>query len=260
MECRICGSKDLSLFYMQGSQEQYKFYKCANCKLVNLDLSNVEITENQAKYVERFIKPIDYEKQKGALEAYQFVSKYVPGKGKFLDIGCGNGNVLYYFKKNGWKVKGLELSPVIAKYVEQNLNIKVDVVNFLEVKEFPEKYDLISLRHVLEHLPNSILAMNKISGLLKKSGYAHFEFPNINSLTHEIQRIKNKVGLNKKYDPSYVPAHCNEFSKHSFEYLIKKTGFKIIRWETYSSKIITNLIYKLFHIGSKARVIVQKIN
>jgi 2-polyprenyl-3-methyl-5-hydroxy-6-metoxy-1,4-benzoquinol methylase len=228
--------------------------------LVNLDLLEIKITESQQKYVNHFKPWSDYEKKHPARKAYTFVSKYVPGKGRYLDIGCGGGAVLYFFKKAGWEVKGLELSPVFADHVKKSLNVDVDVANFLDYNYSGEKYDLVSLRHVLEHLPDSILAMNKISGLLRENGYAHFEFPNIQSFTHRLQRFRNKFTLiRKQYKPGYTPGHCNEFSKGSFNYLLKETGFKLVRWETYSLKPFPDFIYNHFHFGTKARAIVQKI-
>jgi SAM-dependent methyltransferase len=228
--------------------------------LVNLDLENMQIIESQQKYADRFKPPQDYEKQLGAKEAFKFASKYTPVKGRYLDIGCGSGSVLYFFKKAVWEVKGLELSPVFANHVKQTLGIDVDVINFLEYNHSGEKYDLVSLRHVLEHLPDSKLAMSKISSMLKDgSGYAHFEFPNINSLTHRIQRFRNRFKfLGKKYKPGYAPGHCNEFCKSSFKYLLKETGFELVRWETYSFKPLPDFIYNHLHFGTKARAVVRK--
>lgn len=261
MTCRICGNSDLVLFYQLGPEDRFKFYKCRNCKLVNLDLKTIEIVKNQQKYADRFKPPQNYEREKGALDAYRFVNKYVPLKGRYLDIGCGSGSVLYFLKKNGWEVAGLELSPVFAEHVKSHLNINVEIADFMEYEGMLHHYDLVSLRHVLEHIPDSVMAMNKISALLKSNGYAHFEFPNVSSLSHRFQRLRNRCNaLKKKYPASFVPAHCNEFSRYSFEFLLQKTGFRLIRWETYSFKPVTNLIYNHVHFGTKARAIVQKVN
>jgi SAM-dependent methyltransferase len=228
--------------------------------LVNLDLNSVRITETQQKYADRFRPPPDYEKERGARDAFKFASKYINCKtGSYLDIGCGSGSVLYFFKKAGWKVKGLELSPVFAEHVKKALDIDVRVSNFLDYGIPEEKYDLVSLRHVLEHLPDSNLAMRKISDLLTDDGYAHFEFPNIKSLSHRLQRFRNKFRfIRKKYKPGYAPGHCNEFSKRSFKFLLNKTGFELVRWETYSFKPVPDLIYNNLHFGTKARAIVRK--
>ena len=260
MKCRICGSEELSLFYKQGSNDQFEFYKCGNCKLVNLDLENISITDNQQKYTTDYQPPKNYNLEKKALKTFRFANKYVPVKGDFMDIGCGFGSVLYFFKNNGWNVRGLELSNELASHVKQTLDIPVDVSDFL-VYDSKQQFDLVSLRHVLEHIPDSNLALNKISGLLKPHGYILFEFPNISGLTHKILRLRNRIRwLKKEYKSSYVPGHCNEFSRSSFEYLLKKNSFKIIRWETYSAKPLSNFIYNHIHSGSKARVIVQKVD
>jgi len=264
MVCRLCGSKNLLLYYKQGINDQFKYYKCNNCKLINLDLRNVKIIENQDKYQEVF-KPIaNYDKEKASFKAYLFITSFVPPppgtvKKRFLDIGWGRGQPLYFFKKNGWIVKGLELSPIFAEYIKKQIDIDVEVSDFMKYNSGIGENDLVCLRHVLEHIPDSVSAMNKIASLLKRNAYAYFEFPNINGLSHRIQRLRNHFNfLKKKFLPSYVPGHCNEFSRHSFEFLLKKTGFRLIKWETYSNKFLSNLLYKHVHIGTKARVIVQK--
>jgi|WetSurMetagenome_2_1015567.scaffolds.fasta_scaffold19356_2 SAM-dependent methyltransferase len=132
MVCRLCKNNHLKLHYIQGDKDQFRYYLCPLCGLVNLDLENMKITESQQKYADRFKPPQDYEKERGAKAAFRFVSKYVPNKGRYMDIGCGSGSVLYFFKKDGWQVEGLELSPVFAEHVKKHLDIDVKVANFLE--------------------------------------------------------------------------------------------------------------------------------
>jgi 2-polyprenyl-3-methyl-5-hydroxy-6-metoxy-1,4-benzoquinol methylase len=261
MNCRVCDSEDMALYYTQGFNGEYKYYRCKNCGLVNLDLNNLNIIDNQQQFADRFKPPVDHENEKGALDAYRFITKYVPVKGKHLDIGCGGGSLLYFTKKYGWVVKGLELSPVFAEYIKKTMDIDVEIADFLKYEGSKGQYDLVSLRHVLEHLPDSVLALNKIKNLLKEKGYAHFEFPNINSLSHHYQRIRAKIPfLRKKYSPSYTSGHCNQFSKKAFVFLLQMTGFKLIRWETYSFKPVKNYFFNHIHIGTKARAIVQRTN
>jgi len=227
---------------------------------VNLDLTSVPISDNQQKYFHRFNPIENYEDDIRVKAAYRFIKKHVPVKGKFMDIGCGGGSLLYFAKKDGWEVKGIEISPGYTKYVRDKLNVEVITADFLLYENPEEKFDLVSLRHVLEHLPDSLLAMNKISDMLKPGGYGHFEFPNINSITHRLQRflINNKLS-NKKWGLDYKPAHCNEFCKKSFIYLLERTGFELMHWETYSFKRFTNFLYNNIKIGTKARAIVRKI-
>ena len=259
MQCRICNEPELGFFYATGDNNQFKYYKCSNCGLVNLDLDGIDIYANQKKYFDEFVPPVDYKNEKGAGDAYGFIKRYVPLKGKYLDIGCGNGDVLFFAREDGWDVKGLEISADYAKYVKDRLGIEVEEANFLEYENPQEKFDLVSLRHVLEHLPDSVLALNKISGLLKERGYAQLEFPNINGLALRIKRFLNRTGIHRRnWDPDFRPGHCNEFSRKTFEYLLGITGFELIRWETYSYKPIKNFLHNRIHIGVKARVIIRK--
>ena len=260
MKCRVCGGEDLKLFYTQGHEDQFRLYKCRNCGLVNLDMTGLNLLEHQEKYAGEEEVPADYHDETKARQSYGFISKYVPGKGKYMDIGCGGGGLLYYAREDGWSVRGLELSPVLAKLVGEKLGVDVTVADFLEYDRDAAAFDLVSLRHVLEHLTDSIRAMNGISRLLKPGGYAHLEFPNIRGVSFRIKRTMTRLGLYKKhYHPDWRPGHCNEFSRRSFEYLLGLTGFRLVRWETYTYRPFTDFIYNHLHIGTKARVIIRKV-
>ncbi len=260
MKCRVCDSEDLKLFYTQGHEDQFHLYRCGVCGLVNLDMEGLNLLDHQEKYAGEEEVPGDYEADPRVRQSYRFIKKYVPVTGKYMDIGCGGGGMLYYAQKDGWNVKGLELSPVLARLVSEKLGVDVDVANFLEYVRDEGEYDLVSLRHVLEHLTDSISAMKNISRLLKPDGYAHLEFPNINGISFRLKRFLTRMGLyKKKYQPDWRPGHCNEFSRGAFEHLLGRTGFRMIRWETYTHKPFADFFYNNIHIGTKARVIIQKI-
>jgi SAM-dependent methyltransferase len=260
MKCRVCDSENLKLFYTQGHEDQFRLYRCGVCGLVNLDMEGLNLLEHQEKYAGEEEVPGDYEAETRVRQSYRFIKKYVPVKGSYMDIGCGGGGMLYFAQKDGWSVKGLELSPVLAKLVSEKLGVDVEAANFLEYEGDEGVYDLVSLRHVLEHLTDSIAAMNNISRLLKPQGYAHLEFPNINGVSFRLKRFLARTGLyRKKYDPEWRPGHCNEFSRKSFEYLLGRTGFRLVRWETYSHKPVSNFFFNRIHAGTKARVIIRKI-
>ena len=73
------------------------------------------------------------------------------------------------------------------------------MADFLEYEnDKDELYDTVVLRHVLEHLVDPILSMEKIHSFLKPSGYGVLEFPNIESLYMRVQRFILKTRLHKK--------------------------------------------------------------
>lgn len=259
MKCRLCQNPDLKLYYTQGNHQQFRFYKCLHCGMVNLDLGTIDTEKNQQKYALKYKNPFDPKANKGALWSFEFIQKHLPAKGSFLDIGCGNGALLHRAKQDGWQVQGLELSPFLAKKINETLDIEVQTANFLDFDNFQQQFDLVALRHVLEHLPDSKAAMNSIARLLKPKGYAMLEFPNIEGLSFQTKRLLGKIGLHKKkYPENYVPGHCNEFSQRSFAFLAHQTGFELVVWQTYSSSPLKNKLMKIFNTATKARVLIRK--
>jgi 2-polyprenyl-3-methyl-5-hydroxy-6-metoxy-1,4-benzoquinol methylase len=228
---------------------------------VNLDLHKVSLEGNQEKYAEVYPEPFTEQGNRGAYESYKFISSKQIPIGKYLDIGCGNGALLYLAKNDGWQVEGLELFDFLANKIKETLDIDVFVKNFLDldISDFHHKYDLISLRHVLEHLPNSLLALSNINKMLKPDAYALFEFPNIEAFSFKLKRFLSKKGIySKKYAADWVPGHCNEFSIDPWKYLLDKTGFELVSWRTYSLKPFNNIVYGLFNTGNKVRTLVKK--
>ena len=259
MKCRLCDHDGLPLYYTQGNRDEFRFHRCPVCKLVNYDLAG---GTDQEKYALEYVDPFDetVKSNRAQTLSHEFLKAHIRGPGRLLEIGCGNGRLLHLARQDGWTVRGLELSPFLAESVNQRLGIEVEVANFLEYRS-PDggRYDLVLLRHVLEHLPDCRGALNSIGSLLREGGRALLEFPNIEALDLRFQRWMRKTGLHRrKYPEGYRPGHCNEFCRESFEYLLNATGFELVVWETYSYRPVSNFIFNRLHIGNKARVILRK--
>jgi SAM-dependent methyltransferase len=258
-QCRLCEGDELELYYRQGAEGQFRYYRCTNCQLVNLDL---KAGLDQAQYTDQWVDPTDDDASRNRDNdaTHAFIRRSISTPGRLLDLGCGHGRLLYRARKDGWEVKGVELSKETAARVQIELGIPVVAGNFLEMEPSDlGRFDLVCLRHVLEHLPDSLLAMNKIRELLAPGGMVLLEMPNIEGIDTKLKRWMADTGLHrKKFARGYVVGHCNEFCRGSFEYLASKTGFRLLRWETYSKKRLTNFIYNRIPIGNKARVLIQR--
>jgi len=259
--CRVCDSRHLAYLFAYGSGDEFRYYRCANCGLVNYDLSG---GLDQTQYHEDYCDPTDSTLAVNITtdQTFRYLEKNIGSPGKMMDIGCGFGRLLYRMREAGWKASGLELDASTAARVREELGVDVRVANFLDC-EFTDHdahaYDLVVLRHVLEHLPNSRLAMQKIDGLLKPHGYLLLEMPNIDGLTQRWRRVLLNGGLrNKRVSKDFRPGHCNEFNRRSITYLAERSGFELVDWETYSKRASLAWFYRKLPIGNKARALLRR--
>jgi len=243
----------------EGPNRDLDYYRCGRCGLWNYDL---DCGVDQSQYVETYVSPEhrNHKTNRDIRESWTFLRRHAGNPGAILDIGCGNGGLLHLARNEGWRVRGMELTEKAARDIDEDQSIDVIVGDFLEYgNPDNDHYDVVVLRHVLEHLPDPIRAMRKIDSLLKENGLALLEFPNTRSLSYVYKRLRKNWGLQRgKYPPDWRPGHCNEFCRRTFQYLLRETGFELVIWQTYSRRPIMNSVYRLIPIASKARALVRK--
>lgn len=260
--CRLCGGGRLRLYYTLGNDGEFRYYRCEDCRLVNYDLAG---GLDQEQYTSQFIDPADdaHRRNHDKDASFAFLARHVQGPARLLDIGCGNGRLLYVAKRAGWTVKGLELSAETAARVAERLGVPVVAADFLATSAGPEDrhaWDVVSLRHVIEHLPDGLGAMARIRELLKPGGCFLAEMPNVEGLSKKWVRGIVKLGLHRRrFPPDMKAGHCNEYCRESFEVLLRRSGFELVRWETYSHKPLANWLLNRWPVGTKARALARRL-
>lgn len=157
-------------------------------------------------------------------ERYEIFEELLkPGRRRILDVGSGPGFFLAHGKKRGWNVTGIEPSSKAAKHARSlDLNI---IENFLswETAKQMEKYDVVHMSKVLEHIPNPIELIEVAKDLLDIDGLIYVDVPNDYSPFQKALRVACD------YKPWWVapPHHINYFDFDSLSTLLKKAGFKI---------------------------------
>lgn len=145
----------------------------------------------------------------------------VPG-GKLLDVGCGTGLYLYGFRRLGWESYGVEVSRHAAKMASCTLGLKV-FQGTLEEAAFPDAYfDVVTLLHVLEHLPKPVGSLGEVRRVLKPGGLLVMALPNLRSLA---------AFLFRSYWRGWeVPRHLGHFTPATLRHLFEVVGgFRLLK-------------------------------
>jgi 2-polyprenyl-3-methyl-5-hydroxy-6-metoxy-1,4-benzoquinol methylase len=138
-------------------------------------------------------------------------------KGKILDIGAGVGDFLAVAKNDGWETVGIEPS---EKAKEIAIKKGVSFVENLVTLE-NNSFDVITMWHVLEHVPDLENQIAELKRLLKPSGTILIAVPNFNSYD------ANYYG--KFWAAFDVPIHLWHFSKTAIEKLFAKENLKLVK-------------------------------
>ena len=257
MNCKLCGATDLPLFYTQGDQHQYRFYRCRQCRLVVYD---TRTGVNQEKYILTRVDPRAPTRQnRGHRQTYAFIRRHAPAKGRMLDLGCGDGTVLWLAREDGWEVQGVELFPDHTKLVRDTLGLDVETSDITAYEGVKAAWDCVVLTHVLEHLPDPVGALQKIHDLLKPGGVGALEFPNIDAFDARLRRLLAQLHIHRRHDaPTYVPGHVQEFCRASFAFAARRAGLELEVWETYAINPVKYALFRNVPIGNKARALVRR--
>jgi len=150
----------------------------------------------------------------------KLINSFNTDEKKLLDIGCGTGAFLKAAQNNNWSISGIEPDEK-ARAIANEITNK-SVYNTSQLIKFEDQsFDVITLWHVLEHLPNLEEEIFTLKKLLKPNGRLIIAVPNYKS--YDATYYKNFWAA---YD---VPRHLWHFSQTSIKRLFQKVDMKVIK-------------------------------
>ena len=135
----------------------------------------------------------------------------LPGNGRLLDIGCGNGSFLSAWSRliPGWSLCGSEVN---EKYKSQIEHIPgVEKLFTCDVDGIPGPFDVVSLVHVLEHIPSPAAFLLRVRRKVKPGGVLLVEVPD----------------CAQNYFMLLVADHCSHFSPPLLRGVVASAGFEV---------------------------------
>lgn len=232
-ECPYCGGKIKSIYTdltdrLNTIDVKFKVSECMKCGLAMTNPFVVKgvgglYPKNYLSVRGSNIKKLNFDKWY-RFDQYRFdfdLVKKITGKDiskfdSYLDIGCGSGERIEYAK-----LQGCKKSFGIDKY--DNLNKKVKNIYNSEITSFypKEKFEVVSMFHVLEHLDNFEQVIKHIkNNILKKNGYLIIQVPNYNCL--------ERVFFKEKWFCFDVPRHIWHFNRKFLVKFFQCEGYKVL--------------------------------
>ena len=177
-------------------------------------ISHTDSSRNLFEKAYHLVRKISLKKKLNLINSFSFETK------KLLDIGCGTGDFLQTAKQNNWNVSGIEPNQSARNIANKKTNNSVfDTEQLLKFEV--HNFDVITLWHVLEHLPDLENQMIVFKKLLKPNGTLIIAVPN-----YESYDAKYYKQFWAAYD---VPRHLWHFNKESISKLVSKQFMEVIK-------------------------------
>lgn len=153
----------------------------------------------------------------------KLINSFKTADKNLLDVGCGTGDFLLVCKNNGWKVSGVEPNAKAKIAAENKLKGTKDSEIYSEINRLNSEtqFDVITLWHVLEHVPNLQAYISSLKKLLKPDGVLIVAVPNFKS--YDANHYKQFWAA---FD---VPRHLWHFSKKSIQLLFEKHEMSVVK-------------------------------
>ena len=239
--CPVCQSNISKTKYnlyddRYGFPGNFFLFECRKCghKYLKVEFAPEEITSLYTSYYPRStFKLEDYQphKESKGFNAWfngehRSAFHWIPKNVKVLDIGCGFGETLGYYKARGCEVYGVETDENIKQVAEQyGFNIHIGLFD-AKIYE-PSYFDYITMDQVIEHIPDPIETLQGIARILKPGGLAILSTPNSNGWGARI--------FGRKWINWHAPYHRNFFSKKSMDIVSQEAGLTLERAKTVTS-------------------------
>ena len=188
--------------------------------------------------------------RRGVIDAELMFLRRQPG-GLLLDVGCGSGDWLEKMQQLGWNVEGLDVDKA-AVQVARMKGLKV-YCESLENLSLPNSvYDVATMNHVIEHVPNPLQLLAECLRILKKNGRLIITTPNTRSFARRV--------FGDSWRGLEPPRHLFLFTPEALGNALTKVGFSQCSVKTFNSLDIISKSYRLSRNSNSNIPLMEKPN
>lgn len=237
--CYLCNSTSISNEHPRTRDRQdIGVLRCDACGLLFLDRTD-HITDEFYEQSGMFdfalpdVNALGAEEHKDTTRRFGALRDVVQGK-SYLDFGCGTGSTLRLLAPLAKQAKGLEPNAVLRTHLQ-----KEGIACYPSLDALEGEYDVISLFHVLEHLPDPRAALKKLARHLTPDGMLYVEVPSANDALiqlYELEAFK---------DFTFWSCHLFLFHGRNLEDLAKQSELRVEALEQVQRYPLSNHLHWL---------------
>lgn len=240
--CKVCGGRDFRVLgsrggeaHRSGAGTKTRIVKCRACGLIFPNPmpypsgEDTRYTDVSGYFEDVMAVDSEAQRQLGASlvgEAERLLGR----RGRFLDVGCGRGEVVRAAQERGWQAEGCDLSAEFVRYAREVNGVEAHAAT-LEQMRYPDaSFDVVTLVEVIEHLYEPAETMRELSRVVRPGGLVYMSTPNEESVYQSLGNLYYKArGRDWVVNlcPTWNLYHIHGFSPRSMRYMLGENDFEI---------------------------------
>jgi len=270
--CPVCGAGAVKIIF---AADGYSMGRCRGCGLVRQCPRLTEEWLRERHYdddSQRYEDEARPRKPPAVFEESVRLLERIRGPekepGLWVDVGASSGKYLVAARKNGWAVAGAEINKAKVDFCREHHGLDVFYGTLAEAG-YPDGFaDVVSYRHVLEHIHDLHGEIAEARRILKPGGMLFVEVPHyggVKSYTDWAQAFLRLIPKERLF--RYVPAHLYYFNRKQIIALFDHSGFETVYSRTYGRfrarrsalRRMYDSIRDQLCLGNKIRVIARQV-
>ena len=173
-----------------------------------------------------------------------FLASRFENRGTLLEVGCSLGYLLDYFRQDGWVPFGIEPHSGLCKYARKVLGIEVFQGLLDEADIPPHSIDVVTMMHVIEHVPDPKAVLLDVFRILKPGGFFIVETPRYDTFMFKLMgRRERSVSCD---------GHIYFFTKRTLSAMAQAAGFEVVKADCVGRSVTASRLLDNIGIMSKS--------